>query len=121
MNGHGKAPAIRQKAVHLLTENEAVSNSVSPKLRINPVLVTVALNMMSNYIPSPLGLFVPKGVLVHLPCQKGKSFLHLRIHAGSSLCEKESKNSLATHIIAIKAFCTPLPVKGTRNNMPNGK
>ena len=52
---------IRQKPVHLLTENEPLSNSVSPKLRICPVLVTVALNIMSNYIPSPLGLFVPKG------------------------------------------------------------
>lgn len=59
MNGHGKAPVTGQTPVHLFLENEALQDSVSPKLMFCPVLETVALNMMSNYIPFPLGLFVP--------------------------------------------------------------
>ena len=121
MNGYGEAPAIRQKPY------EALSNSVSLKLRIYPVLVTIVLNMMSNYISSPtMSICTKWGIgpftLWKRKKEKGKSFLHLRIHAGSSLCgRKKGKNSLATCIIAIKAFCSPLPVKGSRNNMPNGK
>lgn len=45
--------------MHLFLENKALQDSVSPKLMFCPVLETVALNMMSNYIPFPLGLFVP--------------------------------------------------------------
>lgn len=74
---------------HFLIEKEALPNLVPSECRICPILAIVAPNIVQNYLPSALGLFVPTGVLVHLLWAGGKPFLHLRIHAGASVCEKE--------------------------------